>query len=218
MTLDEVRDLIKQGEGLRVEFKQRFPSYEKFAKEMIAFANTRGGVILLGVDDDKSLYGVESEKSDAELIRETAEKYCEPPVKYSLELFEIDRKEILAVDINESRNKPHRIQDFLPELDLNSAAVYVRVNDKSVLAGKEMIKIMQTQKAGVPLKKYTVGKNEKAVFDYLEKNGEITVKDLSSIANISLRRASRTLINLVRANLLMIHVKENGTEYFTSAS
>ncbi|MFA3782628.1 helix-turn-helix domain-containing protein [Melioribacteraceae bacterium 4301-Me] len=218
MTHEQALELIKQGEGLKVEFKQRFPSYEKFAKEMIAFANTCGGVILLGVDDDKSIFGIESEKSDIELIKETAEKYCVPPINYSVTLFEIKRKEVLLIDIPESKNKPHRIQDYLPTLNLNTAAVYIRVKDKSVLAGKEMIKLMQSQKEGVPLKKYSIGKNEKAVFDFLEKNEHITVKDLSNTANISLRRASRTLINLVRANLLMIHVNENGTEYFTLAS
>ncbi len=217
MNRKNVLNIIEQGEGLRIEFKQRFPSYEKFAKEMIAFANTRGGTILLGVDDDKSIYGVESEKSDLELIKVTAEKYCEPPVAYSVSLIELDRKEILAVEIPESKQKPHRTQDYLPELNLSSAVVYVRVNDKSVIAGKEMIKLLQTRSSGGTLKNYRIGKNEKIVFDFLDKNETITVKDLSETANISQRRASRTLINLVRANLLLIHVTDNGAEYFTAS-
>jgi predicted HTH transcriptional regulator len=67
------------------------------------------------------------------------------------------------------------------------------------------------------LKKYSIGPNEKVVFDYLTKNETISVKSLSSLGNISERRASRTLVKLVRANLLMIHIKENGEEFFTSA-
>ena len=64
--------------------------------------------------------------------------------------------------------------------------------------------------------KYTIGKNEKSVFDYLEENETISVKELSDLINISERRASRTLVKLVRANLLMIHTKDNGEEFFTS--
>jgi len=212
-----VLELIANGENLNVEFKQRFSSYEKIAKEMIAFANTRGGFLFIGVEDDKSIYGIEGEKADAELIKETAEKYCEPPVKYELFNFEIDKKEILIVHIFESDIKPHRIQDYLHGFDLNNAEVYVRVNDKSVPAGKEMIKILQAQTRGAGLTNYAISKDEKLVFDYLDKNERITVNELSKFGNISGRRASRTLIKLVRANLIFIHQKENGESYFTYA-
>ena len=61
-----------------------------------------------------------------------------------------------------------------------------------------------------------MGKVESKVFDYLDENESIKVSDLASVANISNRRASRTLIKLVRANLLAIHTKENGESFFTN--
>ncbi|HMN49894.1 MAG TPA: helix-turn-helix domain-containing protein, partial [Ignavibacteriaceae bacterium] len=67
------------------------------------------------------------------------------------------------------------------------------------------------------LKKYLIGPNEKSVFEYLAKNERISVKELSRLVNISERRASRTLVKMVRANLLMIHTKDNGEEFFTAA-
>lgn len=216
MNRKKILEMIEQGEGLTVEFKQRFSSYEKIAKEMIAFANTSGGVILFGIDDDKSIYGVESEKSDAELIKDTAEKYCQPPVEFRTNYIELDNKEIAAVEIFESKRKPHRIQDYKTGIDLNDAQVYVRINDKSVLASKEMIKLLQTRSSGKSLTKYAVGPLEKIVFAYTDKHETITVKELSKFANISERRASRTLIKLVRANLMLIHTKENGENYFTA--
>jgi len=215
MNRKKVLELIEEGESVHVEFKQRFSTYEKIAKELIAFANTDGGYLLLGIDDNKSIYGIESEKSDYELIKETAEKYCEPPIEFKTYLFEIENKEIMVVQIEESKRKPHRIQDYKKHLDINTAQVYLRVNDKSVLASKEMIKILQTQSSEKSLINYAIGTNEKIVFDYLDKHERITVKELSQIANISERRASRTLIKLVRANILFIHVKDNGESYFT---
>ena len=79
-----------------------------------------------------------------------------------------------------------------------------------------MIRIMRAESSDMKLKKYSIGQNEKNVFEYLEENEFITVKVLSDLVNISTRRASRTLVKMVRANLLIIHTKENGEEYFTS--
>ncbi len=209
-------EVIEKGENLTCEFKRKFSTHEKIAKEMIAFANTKGGLILFGVDDNKEIIGVESEKAEAELIEEAATDYCEPPLKYNLEFIDVNGKEIVIVNIPESDNKPHRLQDYNTDFDITKALVCIRVNDKSIQASKEMIRIMRAESGNVKLKKYSIGANEKNVFDYLEKNEIITVKALSELVNISTRRASRTLVKMVRANLLMIHTKENGEEYFTS--
>lgn len=217
MTLKRLLKFIEEGENLHTEFKQRFSTHQKIAKEMIALANTRGGIVIFGVADDGSIYGVASEKEEAELIKETAENHCEPPLDYQISFFEIEGKEVVVAEISESENKPHRIQDYLASIDINHSSVYIRVNDKSVLASKEMIKILQARASKSALKNYIVGQNEKIVFDYLNKNETIDVKTLGAIANISSRRASRTLIKLVRADLLLIHTNGRGEDYFTSA-
>lgn len=217
MNRKQLLQLIEEGEGLRVEFKQRFSDYPKMAKEMIALANTKGGYIIIGIDDDKSIYGVMSEKGEAELIKETTENYCEPPINYKIHFVELEHREIVVVEIPESTTKPHRIQDYLPKIDLNTADVFIRVNDKSVPASKEMIKILEVRSSGYSLKKYGLGKIEKIVFDYLQENDFIIVKELSELSNVSNRRASRALINLVRIQMLNIHTKDNGEDYFSSA-
>jgi predicted HTH transcriptional regulator len=208
-------DLIEEGENTICEFKRKFSSPEKIAKEMIAFANTKGGFILFGIDDNRSVYGVESEKSETELIKDAARNFCEPPLDINIEYMELYGKEIVIVEIPESQNKPHRIHDYRKNFDINKAIVMIRVADKSIQASKEMIRIMRAQSNDMQLKKYTIGSNEKTVFDYLNKNQKISVKELSNLINISERRASRTLVKLVRANLLIIHTKDNGEEYFT---
>lgn len=210
-------ELIENGEDLHCEFKRKFTTSEKIAREIIAFANTSGGVILFGVDDDKEIVGVESEKETAELLKDTLLNWIVPPVEYTLEYIDMNGKEVVVLDIPESEIKPHRLQDFLNEFDITKAVVCIRVNDKSVQASKEMVRIMRANSGRLALKKYTLGLNEKAVFEYISKYERITVKELSALTNISERRASRTLVKLVRANLLFIHVKDNGEEFFTGS-
>ena len=211
----ELIELIGEGENLHCEFKRKFSTHEKIAREMIAFANTKGGYILFGIDDDKEIIGVESEKAETALIVDVATNFCEPPLEYYIEYIDMNSKEVVVVEIPESDKKPHRLQDYLPQFDINRATVLIRVKDKSVQASKEMVRIMRAQYGNLELTKYSIGPNEKTVFDYLSNNETITVKTLSELVNISERRASRTLVKMVRANLLMIHIKENGEEYFT---
>ncbi len=216
MTSKKLLTHIEKGEGQNLEFKQRFSSFHKIAKEFIAFANTNGGIVLFGINDDGSIYGVESEKGEAELIKETAEKYCEPPIKYLIEFVDLFGREVVVATIKESQFKPHRIQDYKKEFDINSAEVFVRVNDKSVPASKEMVKIFQANYSNKKLINYSIGKTEQKVFDILIDRENINVSELADLANISNRRASRTLIKMVRANLLVLHTKDNGESYFTN--
>lgn len=216
MNRKQLLKLIEEGENLNVEFKQRFSEHEKIAKEIIAFANTSGGVIIFGINDNGKIYGVQSEKEVTELLKETITNYCEPVPIYKVSYIDINNSEIVVLEVTESINKPHRIQDFKSILELNTAQVYIRVNDKSVPASKEMIKLLQTRSTEAKLKNYSIGKNEKIVFDYLKINDFINSKELSNLANISSRRASRTLLNMVRANILAIHNKDNGEDYYSS--
>jgi predicted HTH transcriptional regulator len=217
MRYKELLDLIEEGENIQVEFKRKFSTHDKIAREMIAFANTKGGYVLFGIDDDKKIVGVESEKETTELVKDAALNYCEPPLKYLIDYREIDGKEIVIVNVPESNIKPHRIQDYKTDIDITTAVVTIRVNDKSVQASKEMIRIFRAQTNQAALKKYILGPIEKTVFEYLSKVERINVKELSNLVNISERRASRTLVKMLRANLLMIHTKDNGDEYFTLA-
>lgn len=217
ITRKKVLEFIENGESLHIEFKQRFSSFEKIAKEIIAFANTKGGVIIFGVEDDKKIYGIESEKGETELINKTALQYCNPPIEVNFYYYNIENRELVIAEIPESKLKPHRIEDYKDSLDPNTAEVYIRVDDKSIPASKEMIKLLQAESNDLTLINYTIGESEKAVFDYLNSNSFITVKNLCNYTNISKRRASRTLIKMVRAGLLFIHSKDNGENYFTNS-
>lgn len=218
MNRKELINLIEEGENIQCEFKRKFTTPEKIAKEMIAFANTKGGYILFGVDDDKTIVGVESEKSEAEMIKDAAINYCEPPFDYKINYIIYKGKEIVAVAIPESNNKPHRLQDYENEFDITKAVVMIRVNDKSLKASKEMVRILRADAGNLSLKKYSIGPIEKKVFEYLALKEKISVKELGTLVNISDRRASRTLVKMVRANLLLIHTKDNGEEFFTAAA
>ncbi len=211
--LSELNELIEGGENSKVEFKRKFSESEKIAKEMIAFANTKGGRILFGVDDDKTVVGVESEKGEIELIDMAAKFYCEPPVEYNSEIIHIYRKDVVVIHVPESRTKPHRLIEN-GKSDDDPYKVYVRLNDRSVLASKETIRVLKKTNPDSPPQIINLDEKERALLDYLGKNERITMREFKDMMNISNRRASRILVNLVRARLITLHSLEK-EDFFT---
>lgn len=212
MTLYELNAIIENGENSQVEFKRKFTEPEKIAKEMIAFANTKGGKILFGIDDDKSVVGVESEKGEIEYIDLAAKFYCEPELEYKIDIMHIYRKDVIVVTIEESKLKPHRlIENGKEDDDLNK--VYIRVNDKSMLASKETVKVLRKLRPDAPPQVINLGDKEKALLEYLNENERITMREFREMMNISNRRASRILVNLVRADLIRLHSFEKEDFY-----
>lgn len=207
----ELYKLIEEGEGPTIEFKRKFSTPEKIAKEMIAFANSKGGCILFGVDDDKKIFGVESEKSELELIDTAAKFFCEPEVDYKTEIVPIRDTDVVVIQVFESRTKPHKLID---ENDKTSSRVYIRLNDKSVIASKETVNILKHSNPDSKPMILNVGELEKTLIDYLTDNESITVKEFKKLANISERRASRTLVTLVRAEVIRHHRIDN-KEFYT---
>lgn len=213
MYLVELYKIIEDGENSNVEFKRKFSEPEKIAKEMIAFANSKGGVILFGVDDNRDIVGVESEKGELELIDTAAKFYCEPEVEYEYEIIEIKNKDIVAVTVPSSKFKPHKL---ISEKASEDSRVYIRTKDKSVIASKETVNLLKHSNPDSKPLMISYGKEEKILLEFLSENERITVNEFKKLANISRRRASRTIVNLVRAGVI-IHNRQDDFEFYTLA-
>jgi len=212
---DEVLKLIAEGENSKVEFKRKFTTYEKIARELIAFVNSKGGMIMIGVDDNGEVVGVNSEKEIEALLIETAQNYCEPPIPIDIAVVEVKGKDVVIGKVNESDVKPHRIQDYQKTLNYSIAKVFIRMKSKSVLASREMVKLLHTTNCNFNESDFQLGKKEKALFDYLEANERISTREFCKLVNISERRAQRILVKLVRLGVLFLHQEENGKTYFS---
>ncbi|MEX0747785.1 MAG: ATP-binding protein [Rhodothermales bacterium] len=213
MTLQELTQLASLGEGANLEFKRKVPRPERFAKEMIAFANTQGGRLLLGVDDDGAVVGLRDVEEEEFVLNRAMSRHCSPELSFSMEHVPVaHRREVIIVHVPESPTKPH----FLVQSENGSeGTAYVRVEDKSVEASPEAVKLMRKDKgtAGVS---FEFGEKELMLMRYLDNYGRITVKQFASLANISDRGASRTLVLLTRANVLRLHADPRH-DYFTLA-
>lgn len=215
MKLIDVKMLIEEGEGFELEFKRKVSTPIKIAKTMISFANTKGGIILFGVDDDRKIVGVSSEKEEMEMIRMAGNYYCDPPIEPAIDIVPYKGRDVVVVTIEESSMKPHYL-NIDDEEGVGGSRVYIRVKDKTVEASKEVVRILQAENPDAPPLRIAIGDTERRLFDYLDELERITVKQFAKLVNISHRRASRSLIQLVRAGVLRIHTQEKEDFYTRS--
>ncbi|TAE50752.1 MAG: ATP-binding protein [Bacteroidetes bacterium] len=210
MELNDLRRMVSRGEGMRLEFKRKANHPDKIARELVAFANSEGGILLIGVDDDRTIYGCKFPEEDAYAVLTYVEKNCVPALPMRMErVLMHDSREVLVFHIKESPDKPHFVLG--PEPGAKRQA-FIRVADMSVVASREMVGLMRAEKRsnGVSL---IFGDRERQLMQYLEKAPRITLDETTRLLGLSRRKASGLLVLLVRAGLLTIHPGRQGDHF-----
>lgn len=131
---DFLKELIKRPESEILDFKQGITNPAKIAKTLVAFANTSGGMLAIGISDQRRIIGID-ENEEQFMLEKASEEFCFPPVPYHLELYEtnhqdgeelVEEKLILIVKIKKSEHK-HFFIDQAGEF-----IYYIRVEDRSI--------------------------------------------------------------------------------------
>ena len=97
-------ELIKKGENERVEFKEKFD--RETIETTVSFANTKGGIILIGVTDKSKIKGVEIGKETLNNWVNRISQSTEPVVIPEINNYRIKDKNIVVITIKESPIKP----------------------------------------------------------------------------------------------------------------
>ena len=128
----ELLELIVNGENSGVEFKRDDLRPEQLAKEVVALANFRGGRILVGVDDDGAITGIQRENLEHWVMDTVFGRKVHPMIlPYYEEVQVDDQHRIAVITISQGATKPyvrrHRDRE----------EIYIRVGSTSRLASRE---------------------------------------------------------------------------------
>ena len=105
-----IQKLIAEGEHQMLDFKFEVSDSKKIARSLVAFANTDGGRLLIGVKDNGAISGIRSEE-EKHMIQTAAQMYCRPEVEYTAKEWNINGKTVLEVIIPKSKHHKHKAPD-----------------------------------------------------------------------------------------------------------
>lgn len=199
----DLKNLVSCGESSSLEFKRKASYPEKIVREMIAFANAQGGMLLLGISDNGEISGLKHAEDDSYVVQQSLLK-CSPPLPVTETFIPIgNSRHVIQYHITESLHKPH----YFVEGDKKQA--YIRVNDQSIKASREVREIARRSRKKKDIR-FHYGEHERMLIRYLDLNPAITLKEFVTMSGLRKFYASKKLVLLVLANVLQITPHEKG--------
>jgi len=132
----ELKERILKGEDLHTEFKEYFSDNEDIAKSIVCFANTDGGQIIIGVNKNGEIVGVNNIDELIKRIDDVAYNRCEPPITIIPETIYVEDKIVLVINVPKGEERPYRT---------SSGFFYVRSGTRCRQASRqELLRLFQS--------------------------------------------------------------------------
>lgn len=198
--------LIQEGEHQQQDFKYCINDSKKIAKSLVAFANTDGGRLLIGVKDNGRIAGI---KTDEEfyMVESAAKIYSKPPISFTTKTWQIEGKIVLEIEIGTSSNKPHYAKD-----ENGKWLAYIRIGDENFLAHKIMLNVWKREKSEQGIH-FSYSDDERFLIELLRVNPAISFSKYLRMARIPRRKAEGILTNFVLMNIVKMNTLPEGTHF-----
>ena len=164
MTKTELLELIKNGENSGVEFKRDTIDNRALAKELVAFANLRGGRVLLGVDDDGSVVGVTRDRLEEWVMTTCRDKIRPELIPYFEVIRDAESEKDVAIVLVDRGWTVHHVWHN------NHRTYYIRVGTQSREASAEELERLFQQRGAFRLEVRGVSGSSLDDFDYRRLN------------------------------------------------
>ncbi len=200
-----LKDLIAQREGLHLDFKFEISDYGKIARSLVAFANTDGGKLLIGVKDNGNIAGIRSDE-ELYMIQGAAKLYCRPQVEYFFTSWQVGKKSVLEITIPKSNRRPHFAKN-----EHGKWRAYVRVKDNNFIANSVLIRVWRNlenpnrEPVSIHFKR-----KEEFLLKFLSTHEYITFGKLKQITGLTSRTIEDMLVDLITIHVVNINFDDRG--------
>lgn len=200
-----LKERISQGEGTQLDFKFRIDDQRKIARTLVAFANSHGGSLLIGVKDNGKIAGVNPEE-EFHMIQGASDLFTKPEVKFETKTWQEGHHFVLEIIVPKSESK-HKAFD-----DDGKLKSYVRVDDHTLLGNKILEKIWRLEKFGVNRPEFfdddTLG-----LIQSIRELQPVTISKLYRSISLPKNKVDSIVSVLVFWNVINMEMSESGTFY-----
>lgn len=188
--------LIAEGEHECQDFKYSISDARKIARSLSAFANHRGGRLLIGVKDNGCVAGVRNEE-DIYVVEQAAKMYCRPEQNLEFSAYTVeDGAVVIKVEIQPSPVRPVQAMDTDGKWKS-----YFRVADENILATPLMVKSWR-RKASPEHLSFSLGEVEEHLLNMLRDEPELTVESFMTEVRVSRRVAEDIVTRMFALGLI----------------
>ncbi len=196
---------IAEGEHLKQDFKMRIDDAQKIARSLVAFANTSGGRLLIGVKDNGNVSGIRPEE-ELHMIVRSAEEFCQPHVHFTHAVWKVEGKAVLEIQIEESSVKPH-----LAKVEEGWKA-FVREHDVTLPASNGWIAMQEVSSCQDSNELFQMSEREEQLFSLL-KQQPFTLNQLARKAGTPRPILIRKLAKLMKWGIVTEHFDQGKATY-----
>lgn len=216
--LPSIAEALAEGEGPRVEYKRTLPGDARAARPLCAFANSRGGLLLVGVTDTGGVHGLHHPEEVARHLVLLARTLVDPPLAIEARVVELDGPRIVAVRVLPSPSRPHSLPG-----PRGTRLVLVRAGAANRAADGPTLAAMK-RGAGARARPSQLAPLELAALMWVKRSGhaadrpsgDATAARLAKARNIGIDRARRVLTRLETLGLVVGHGAERSRVYVAS--
>lgn len=201
---DYIISLIEEGEHQQQDFKFEISDSKKIARSLVAFANTDGGRLLVGVKDNGAVAGVRSDE-EIHMIEAAAQLYCKPEVLYQTKEWNVNGKLVLEVIVPRSKTHKHKAPD-----KNNEYKIFVRVGDKNLLANSILLKVWKRRNNHREVR-IAFTEVEMQLLRYLSEHGQIDMASFREMCHLKKPRAEAILTDFILLGVIDMHMSEKET-------
>ncbi len=203
--MSELQHRIAEGEGQQLDFKFRIDDQKKIARTLVAFANSDGGSLLIGVKDSGKIAGCNPEE-EYHMIEGAAEVFCKPAVPFESKVIQEGHHLVLEIVVSPSKAK-HKAPDENGDLKL-----FHRLKDQTMLANKITFLLWRYEKEGKKKAESFTPELSK-LLQLIEQYEPISISKLFRESKLSKNLVNEHIATLVYWEVIEREVSKSGVKY-----
>lgn len=209
MNLKKIKSLIQEGESTNLEFKLKSNHPIRILNELVAFANTKGGILLIGVDDNKNIIGLKDGDEDIFYLEKLIDERIYPKLPYKMYKYGISKdREIVIIEVKQGIEKPY----YVNEKGKNTGSSFIRVKDESIKAGK-ILRMLLNKRFKENDLNLNYERDVRPILKLFSVNERLDRNQIKDSVKLNNRELDLILLKMIRNDLISFKIEDQSVFY-----